>query len=86
MHLGKHRVLNERAGFRPGSRFTFVLAKVNKTIDAPFGFIGRVGRGIRRAVQLAALKQGPPNTKSVRPEGRTAGVGPQQGRQTDNND
>jgi len=27
------------AGFRPGRRFTFVSAKVNKTIDAQFDLI-----------------------------------------------
>ncbi len=75
MPLGNYWVLNVRAGFRPGSRGPFVSAKGPKTIDAPFGLIGRDGRGIRRAGQLAALKQSPPNTKSVRPEGRTAGVG-----------
>jgi len=29
----------------------------------------------RRASQLAALKQGSPDHKSVHPEGRTAGIG-----------
>ncbi|HNP59707.1 MAG TPA: hypothetical protein PKM72_02640 [Nitrospirales bacterium] len=32
------------AGFRPGSRTTFVSAKVVKTIDAPFGLIKEEGR------------------------------------------
>ena len=32
------------AGFRPGSRATFVSAKVAKTIDAPSGLIGTEGR------------------------------------------
>ncbi|HSF08223.1 MAG TPA: hypothetical protein VLA60_02355 [Nitrospirales bacterium] len=32
------------AGFRPGSRATFVSAKVAKTIDAPFGLIEEEGR------------------------------------------
>ena len=82
IHLGNYRALNERAGFRPGSRGPFVSAKEPKTIDAPFGLIGRDKRGIRRAVQLTALKQGPLNTKSVRPKGQTAGVGLKQGSHT----
>ena len=32
------------AGFRPGSRSTFVSAKVDKAIDAQFGHIGWDGR------------------------------------------
>ncbi len=32
------------AGFRPGSRATFVSAKVAKTIDAPSGLIEEEGR------------------------------------------
>ena len=32
---------------------------------------------------VEGLRQGPPNTQSVRPDGRTAGVGPQQGRHVD---
>ncbi|MBA3966839.1 MAG: hypothetical protein H0X47_13925 [Nitrospirales bacterium] len=32
------------AGFRPGSRATFVSAKVAKTIDAPSGLIEEDGR------------------------------------------
>ncbi len=32
------------AGFRPGSRATFVSAKVGKTIDAPPGLIRLIGR------------------------------------------
>ncbi len=34
----------ERAGCRPGSRATFVSAKVAKTIDAPSGLIEEEGR------------------------------------------
>ena len=57
----------KNAGFRPGSRSTFVSAKVDKAIDAPFGHYWR-GRPRRGGTdQLARLKQGPPNTKSVRP-------------------
>jgi hypothetical protein len=63
------------AGFRPGSRGPFLSGKGPKTIDAQFGHIGWDGRKMRRADQLAALKQGPPVDKSVRPRGRTAGVG-----------
>ena len=63
------------AGFRPGSRATFVSAKVAKTIDAPSGFIKSGGTPIpRKADQLAGLKQGPPADKSVPPVGQPAGV------------
>ena len=57
------------AGSRPGSRATFVSAKVAKTIAAPSGLIGGEGRQpYRRAAQLAGpvlslaegLKHGPP--------------------------
>ncbi len=47
------------AGFRPGSRATFVSAKVAKTIDAQSGFSARGGRKSCGADQLATLKQGP---------------------------
>ena len=47
------------AGVRPGSRFTFVSTKVNKTIDALFGLIKLVGRNYRRVGKLASLKQCP---------------------------
>ena len=36
-----------------------------------------------RADQLAALRQGPPNTEGIRPDGRKAGVGSQQRRHAD---
>ena len=36
-------VIFDVAGFRPGRRFTFVSAKVNKTIDAQFDLI-KIGR------------------------------------------
>ena len=51
---------------------TFVAeAKVTKTIDAPSGRIGLGGRRTwMRAVQLAALKQGPPISLSVLSWGR----------------
>ncbi len=53
------------AGFRPGSRDPFVSAKGPKTIHAQSGTsYGTDARG--RASQLAALKQGPPDIKSVR--------------------
>jgi hypothetical protein len=65
------------AGFRPGSRATFVSAKVAKTIDAPSGLIAEEGRQLRRADQLARLKHGPPNAKSVPPVGQPEGVGGQ---------
>ena len=46
------------AGFRPGSRPTFVSAKGGKTIDAPFGLIGLIGReeggdGLTREAQTS---------------------------------
>jgi hypothetical protein len=78
-----HQILCD-AGFRPGGRSiawgvpkgaTFVLeAKVDKNNDAQSGLIRCVGRRLRRADQLAALRQGLPIDKSVRPNGRTAGV------------
>ncbi len=46
------------AGFRPGSRSTFLSGKVAKTIDAQSGQIRWDGRK-GRADQLARLKQGP---------------------------
>ena len=63
------------AGFRPGRRATFVLAKVAKTIDAQCGLLKGDGRKRRGARQLAALKQGSPIDERVHSEGRTAGVG-----------
>ena len=63
------------AGFRPGRRGPFVSAKGPKTIDAPSGSWERTDASLRRADQLAPLKQGPPNAKSVPPLGQTAGVG-----------
>ena len=55
------------AGFRPGSRSTFLSGKVDKTNDALFGR-GRGTDARGRADQLAALKQGPQDDTSVRPE------------------
>ncbi len=63
------------AGFRPGSRPTFVSAKVGKTIDAQFGYIRIGGRGNLRGEPTRWLKQAPSIHKSVHPEGRSAGVG-----------
>jgi len=57
------------AGFRPGSRGHFVSAKGPKTIDAPPATSDRTDAAKTRASQLAALRQGPPNAKSVRQEG-----------------
>ncbi len=63
------------AGFRPGRRGPFVLAKGPKTIDAQSGLMGSGGTpSFRRASQLAPLKQGPPAEKSVPPLDQTAGV------------
>ena len=72
------------AGFRPGRRGPFVLAKGPKTIDAPSGLIGAEGRqpeegGPTRGACpefFEGLKQGPPADESVPPLGQTAGVGP----------
>ena len=61
------------AGFRPGSRATFVSAKVAKTIDAPSGFIRGEGRQpvksgpTRRAQTRAARYEERP---SLGPAGR----------------
>ncbi len=64
------------AGFRPGGRATFVSAKVAKTIDAQSGYIQmRWTQDWEGADQLAALRQGPSNDKSVHLKSRTAGVG-----------
>ncbi len=63
-------------GFRPGGRATFVSAKVAKTSDAPSGLMEEEGRTLRRADQLARLKQGPLADKSVPPLGQPAGVEP----------
>jgi hypothetical protein len=72
------------AGVRPGSRGSlglaqdrpFVSAKVAKTIDAPVRpQLERMDASLRRADQLARLKQGPPAEKSVPPMGQTADVG-----------
>ena len=64
------------AGFRPGRRGPFVLAKGPKTNDAPPASADWTDATTRRASQLAALRQGPPIDTSVRPEGRVAGVRP----------
>ncbi|MFZ1744963.1 MAG: hypothetical protein WBO24_12695 [Nitrospirales bacterium] len=40
------------AGFRPGSRSTFVSAKVDKAIDAQFGHIGWNGRAEEERTNL----------------------------------
>jgi hypothetical protein len=54
------------AGFRPGSRPTFVLAKVGKTIDAPPGRIGLIGREGEETGELAALTHaGPEQERAI---------------------
>ena len=58
----------------PRRRGPFVPAKGPKTIDAPFGLIGAEDASLRRADQLAPLKQGPPGQESVPPLGQTVGV------------
>jgi len=55
------------AGVRPGGRATFVSAKVAKTSDAPSGLMQGTDASLRRADQLAPLKQGPPEDESVLP-------------------
>jgi hypothetical protein len=57
------------AGVRPGSRGPFGSAKGPKTIDTQFSLTGWDGRRIRKADQLAALKQGPPMIEERPPLG-----------------
>ena len=63
------------AGFRPGRRGPFVSAKGPKTIDALSAIWDGTDANLRSAPQLASLKQGPRNDRSVRPRGQPAGVG-----------
>ncbi len=51
-----------------------MAAKGPKTSNAPPALIGWANAGQGWAGQLAALRQGPPIDKSVRPWGRAAGV------------
>ncbi len=65
------------AGFRPGSRATFVSAKVAKTIDAPSGFIRGEGRklaegGLTRRAQTKPAGSGERPTQG--PDGRRQGT------------
>lgn len=62
------------AGFRPGRRPTFVLAKVGKTIDAQSGHIGGADAGLKSGPTRCAQTR-PAGCKSVRPKSLTAGVG-----------
>jgi len=62
------------AGVRPGSRATFVRAKVAKTRDALLATSQRADASLRRAAQLAGLGQGLPVDESIRPRGQAAGV------------
>ncbi|MDT3778426.1 hypothetical protein PJI16_12730 [Nitrospira sp. MA-1] len=61
------------AGFRPGSRPTFVSAKVGKTSDAPPGRIGLIGRGGGRSGLTRGARTSP-SRKRASIMGRVAGV------------
>ncbi len=71
----------DAARCRPGSRGPCVSAKGPKAIDAQSGRNDSTNAR-KRAGQLTALKQGPPDIKSVRLEGLTADVGLKEERRT----
>jgi len=61
-------------GFGPAAEVLLVRQKDPKPLTPRPATFNGTNAGWR-ADQLAALRQGPPNKKSVRPLGRTAGVG-----------
>ena len=62
------------AGFRPGSRATFVSAKVAKTSDAPSGLMRGEGRKLAEGGPTRRAQTRSARDKSVPPLGQPAGV------------
>ena len=62
-------------GFGPAAEVLLVRQKDPKPLTPRPVTSEWTDANLRRAGQLAALKQGPPSDESVRPEGRAAGVG-----------
>jgi hypothetical protein len=63
------------AGFQPGSRGPFLSGKGPKTNGAQSASFNGTDANLRRAGQLAPLKQGPQADENVPPLGQTAGIG-----------
>ena len=63
-------------GFAPGGELLFFREKEPKPLTPRLASLERTDASLKRADQLAPLKQGPPADESVPPLGQTAGVGP----------
>ena len=62
-------------GFAPAGEALLFRQKDPKPLTPRLASLERMDASLRRADQLAPLKQGPPADESVPPLGRTAGVG-----------
>ena len=63
-------------GFAPAGEALLFRQKAPKPVTPRLALLEGTDASLRRADQLAPLKQGPPPDKSVPPVGQTAGVGP----------
>ena len=63
-------------GFGPAGEVLLFRQKTPKPLTPRLVSLERMDASLRRADQLAPLKQGPPADESVPPLGQTAGVGP----------
>ncbi len=63
-------------GFAPAGEALLFRQKAPKPLTPRLVSLERTDASLRRADQLAPLKQGPPADESVPPLGQTAGVGP----------
>ena len=61
-------------GFAPADEVLFFWEKDPKPMTPRSAILDGTDANLRRAVQLAALRQGPPVFKCVRPEDQTEGV------------
>ena len=63
-------------GFAPAGEALLFRQKAPKPLTPRLASLKRRDARLRRADQLAPLKQGPPADESVPPEAQTAGIGP----------
>jgi hypothetical protein len=71
--------VGEMPGLGPAAEVLLVRQKDPKPLTPRPVLSKWTDANLRRAGQLAALKQGPPNDESVRPGERAAGVGQWEG-------
>ncbi len=69
--------VREMPGFAPAGEALLFRQKDPKPLTPRLALGERTDASLKRAVQLAGLKQGPPAEKSVPPLGQPAGVGQQ---------